>query len=156
YYLDQGILAALGKDFVKVGENMRAEVERGKAAPVIEEMKRAGAGFRAIDNLETAREIAGSVSGEAEQAPQTAGGERFALRNDSGFCSVLKRAAERLTQERGTAAQFLAMLRNQPGVKAEELEWTGLEEYLRAQGQEKVTKQAIVEFLDANGVRVEE
>lgn len=81
----------------------------------------------------------------------------YALRNDSVFFSALKRAAENLTQERGTAGQFLAMLKKQPGVKAEELEWTGLEEYLRARQAEnlKVTKQEIVDFLDANGVQVD-
>lgn len=71
------------------------------------------------------------------------------------FFSALTRAARGLKQETGTADQFLNQLKNQPGVKAEELEFTGLEEYLRARGPKKVTKQEIVDFLDANGVQVE-
>lgn len=71
------------------------------------------------------------------------------------FFSGLKRAAENIGQEKGTAQQFLSMLKKQPGVKAEELEWTGLEEYLRAQGPKKITKQEIIDFLDQNGVQVE-
>lgn len=69
------------------------------------------------------------------------------------FYSGLKRAADSLKQEKGTADQFLSMIKKQPGVKADELEWTGLEEYLNA--KDKITKQEIVDFLDANGVQVE-
>ncbi len=67
YYLDKGILAAVGSDFVKAADKMRADVTRDRAADVLEEMKRAGAGFRAINNLPVAREIAGSV-GSREQS----------------------------------------------------------------------------------------
>lgn len=72
------------------------------------------------------------------------------------FYSQLQRAATSLKQEKGTADQFLSQIKNQPGVKAAELEWTGLEEYLRAKGPKKVTKQEIVDFLDNNGVHIEE
>jgi hypothetical protein len=77
--------------------------------------------------------------------------------SESPFFSALKRAAGNLVQDKGTAGQFLAMLKSQPGVKAEELEWTGLEEYLRAKQEKnlRVTKQEIVDFLEANGVQVE-
>ena len=52
------------------------------------------------------------------------------------FFSALKRAAESLKQDKGTAEQFLSQLKNQPGVKAEELYFTGLEEYLTAISRE--------------------
>lgn len=74
------------------------------------------------------------------------------------FYSGLTRAVERLTQERGTARQFLNAIRKQPGVKSEELEWTGLEEYLGALESQggRVTKAGILSYLKSNGVRVEE
>ncbi len=75
-----------------------------------------------------------------------------------GFYSALSRAAAGLPQERGTPSQMLGLLKKQKGVKDEEIQWTGLEEYLSvldANGQ-KVTKAQIQEFLDNNGVQVEE
>ncbi len=62
YYLDRGIREAAGGDFVKVGNMMRVDVERGPALRVLQEMKRAGAAFRAMDNLELARRIAGQTA----------------------------------------------------------------------------------------------
>jgi hypothetical protein len=71
-----------------------------------------------------------------------------------GFYSGLARAARNLKQEKGTGKQMLAMLTKMPGVKAEELDWTGVPEYLRA--KETVTKDQLIAFIDANGVRIEE
>jgi hypothetical protein len=42
------------------------------------------------------------------------------------------------------------------GVKASELEWTGLKEYLAGRSGEKVTKKEVQEYLNQNEVRVEE
>jgi hypothetical protein len=78
YYLDKGILEAVGSDFVKAADKMRADVPRDHAAAIIDEMKRAGAGFRAINNLPEARDILGKVGGSekatAESAPAAAAG----------------------------------------------------------------------------------
>jgi len=71
-----------------------------------------------------------------------------------GFYSGLARAARNLKQDKGTGKQMLAMLTKMPGVKAEELDWTGVPEYLRA--KETVTKDQLIAFIDANGVRIEE
>jgi len=71
-----------------------------------------------------------------------------------GFYSGLARAARNLKQEKGTGKQMLAMLTKMPGVKAEELDWTGVPEYLKA--KKTVTKDQLIAFIDANGVRIEE
>ena len=71
-----------------------------------------------------------------------------------GFYSGLSRAARKLKQEKGTGEQMLAMLTKMPGVKAEELDWTGTPEFLKA--KKTVTKDQLIAFIDANGVRIEE
>ena len=81
----------------------------------------------------------------------------FAVLEDEvfpGFYSGLARAARNLKQDKGTGKQMLAMLTKMPGVKAEELDWTGVPEYLKA--KETVTKDQLIAFIDANGVRIEE
>ncbi len=72
-----------------------------------------------------------------------------------GFFSPLAAAAEQLPQEKGSPKQMLAMLKKAPGVKAEELQWVGVEEFLNGyDGQ--VTKREIIDFVVGNGVRVDE
>ena len=73
------------------------------------------------------------------------------------FYSGLTRAAESLKQEKGSPEQMLNALKKMQGVKEDELYWSGLQEYLGilANQGEKVTKEQILKYLDANGVRVE-
>lgn len=42
------------------------------------------------------------------------------------------------------------------GVKKDEIEWSGVKEFLDTKGKAKVTREEIVSYLDANGVKVEE
>ena len=42
------------------------------------------------------------------------------------------------------------------GVKKDEVEWSGIKEFLDTQGKAKVTREDIVAYLDANGVKIEE
>lgn len=62
------------------------------------------------------------------------------------------RAAEALTQNKGTGQQFLSMIQKTPGVKQEELDWMGLTQWLA--DQKTVTKQEIVDYINANQVVV--
>lgn len=77
-----------------------------------------------------------------------------------GFFSGLKTAVEGLKQQKGTASQFLAQIKKQPGVKQEELEWTGLGEFLKGDetrhADRKISKDEILQYLDNNGVQIEE
>jgi hypothetical protein len=71
------------------------------------------------------------------------------------FYSALERAAQAVKTERAPAQQWIATLKNAPGVKAEELEWTGIIDWLEAQtGQ--VDKSQVVETIMRGGIVIEE
>ncbi|NBW07951.1 MAG: hypothetical protein EBR82_07985 [Caulobacteraceae bacterium] len=81
--------------------------------------------------------------------------------------SALERAVEGSQTKKASAAQWWATLSKTPGVKKEELEWTGLKDWLDGQEAEQarpgrnssdkgVSRDDILAFVRANGVRVEE
>jgi ribosomal protein L14E/L6E/L27E len=71
-----------------------------------------------------------------------------------GFYSAASKAVDNIAQEKGTGQQFLAQIEKTPGVKKEELLWTGLDEFLK--GKKAVTKAEIQEYLSRNRVEIEE
>lgn len=71
------------------------------------------------------------------------------------FYSALGRTVEGLKMAKAPAAQWLATLKNQQGVKQEELDWIGLADWLNAQPG-AVTKEALADFIRANQVQVQE
>jgi hypothetical protein len=71
------------------------------------------------------------------------------------FYSQLTRNAETAKREKGTAHEWLATLRNMPGTKQEEIEWSGLEEWINALDH-RATKQEVVDFLYANQIQVQD
>ena len=74
------------------------------------------------------------------------------------FYSELARQIEKSPMNQGLPAawgQYLDALAKRGAVKADEVEWTGLREWLNLQTG-KVTKAQIAEYLDANGVQVTE
>ena len=71
------------------------------------------------------------------------------------FYSAVARAVESAKQEKAPASQWLGMLKNVPGVKAEEMEWLGLEDWLKSQ-KGSVTKQEIADYVRANQIEVKE
>lgn len=71
------------------------------------------------------------------------------------FYSQLQRVVEdKKFPARGKGSDLLNKIKNSPGVKAEEIEWTGLEDFLV--GREKVTKEEIISHLEENQVQIEE
>lgn len=89
--------------------------------------------------------------------PEAGAPEKFQRRLDEGLglFSALSDAARAIPQAKGRAAQMLAMIRKQPGVREEEIEFTGLDAFL-GDPRKPVTRDEIVEFLDGNGVQIEE
>ena len=84
-----------------------------------------------------------------------AGGEQVATDLDpQGFFSAVSRAVDAIPMEKGTGAQMRAMIAKGEGVKAEEMAWTGLDNFLA--GKQSVTKQEVRDYVDANQVQVEE
>lgn len=71
------------------------------------------------------------------------------------FFSSLERAIENTNQAKASAEQWLATLAKMPGVKKEELEWTELPEWLKAQGG-PVTREELLAFVREGGVQVDE
>jgi hypothetical protein len=71
-----------------------------------------------------------------------------------GLRSVLVDAVDGLKQAKGSGQQMLAALKNIPGVKEEEIAWTGLDDFLK--GKTSVTKDEISAYLAENQVRIEE
>jgi hypothetical protein len=69
------------------------------------------------------------------------------------FYSAVLRAAESSKLTKGNAQQWLGTLRNQPGVKQEELDWIGLEDWLNSLGR-AATKQEVADFIRANQITV--
>lgn len=71
------------------------------------------------------------------------------------FYSALTRAAENAKLTKGTPDQWLATIKNTPGVKADEISWSGIEDWLKDQ-KGPVTKQQVADYLRANEVQVQE
>jgi hypothetical protein len=71
------------------------------------------------------------------------------------FFSAVGRAVEAAKQEKASPAQWLGTLKNTPGVKPEETEWLGLEDWLKQQ-KGSVTKVQIADYVRANAIEVKE
>lgn len=67
------------------------------------------------------------------------------------FYSPLSRAVENLKQGKGTPNDWGNILRGLKGVKPEEIEWSGVNDWLKAQGKQ-VTKQEVLNYLKEGGV----
>jgi hypothetical protein len=79
---------------------------------------------------------------------------KYSLGASEPWYSTLGRAAGELKQQKGSPDQMLAMLKKSPGVKQEEIDWVGLEDWMM--GKKSVTKQEIVGYLNSQDVRAEE
>lgn len=71
------------------------------------------------------------------------------------FYSAVERALETTKQQKALPSQWLGILKNQPGVKPEELDWLGVEDWLKGQ-QGAVTKDQLADYVRANKVEVQE
>jgi len=74
--------------------------------------------------------------------------------SDIGFYSATEQAALNLGRNKGTGQSFINDLMKAPDVKKEELQFTGLDEFLR--DKPNVTKQEVQDFLANNRVDVQE
>lgn len=77
----------------------------------------------------------------------------------SGWYSPLTRAFQNTKQAAMPAAQWASWLTSNKaklGLKDDEIQWSGLNEYLELRGKDKITKAEIVDYLNGNGVRVED
>ena len=69
------------------------------------------------------------------------------------FRSILKEAAKKIPNK-GSGEQLFNTLKNTPGVKQQELKWSGLDDFLK--GKKNVTKEEIQDYLKNNTLDVVE
>jgi hypothetical protein len=65
------------------------------------------------------------------------------------FYSALLRGVEASKQPKAGAQQWIGMLKNMPGLKQEELDWLGVEDWLKSQDG-SVTREQLAEYIRAN------
>lgn len=71
------------------------------------------------------------------------------------FYSAVERAVQGAKMEKAAPGQWLGTLKNMPGVKPEEIQWLGLEDWLKGQPK-SVTKQEVLDYVRANQIEVKE
>lgn len=76
--------------------------------------------------------------------------------NKPTFYSAVEHNLNTIPQSKMTGDQWLGTLSNKPGVKGEELDWTGLKSFLEENKGKSVTKEQIQEHLAANKVELKE
>lgn len=84
---------------------------------------------------------------------------RSARRNELGFYSQLSRAVDASkfqTQPAGQWKLWLASNAAKAGVKADEVQWSGINEWLELQGKRKVEKAEVLQYLEQGGVQIQE
>lgn len=75
--------------------------------------------------------------------------------NAAPFYSAVGKAVDNVKLEKGSPEQWLGTIRNASGVKPEEMQWLGLEDWLKQQGK-SVTKQQVQDYIRANQIEVKE
>jgi hypothetical protein len=142
----------------------RAMVDRwksGRSAIPFGEMREniAEAGARADERLKSTMSgstlSANPVGAMGDMAVSAAG--RLARTDDETapvFFSAVSNAVDALPMEKGGGDQMRAMIAKGQGVKAEEMSWIGLDDFLK--GKKSVTKQEVRDYVEANQVRIEE
>ena len=74
--------------------------------------------------------------------------------DEMGFHSALENAVAKIQQPKGTGEQILKQLEKTPGVKTEELNVTGLKDYLKS--KPSVTKQEVADYIKENRLKLNE
>lgn len=107
-----------------------------------------------LKSLRKGQPISGTGKTRSAEARDGVSGTPMFTKKAPIFYSKLLRSAQLAKITVGTGEQWIATLRNMPGVKAEEIEATDLEQFL---GDRKgVTKQEVVDYLQSNSVQVTE
>lgn len=80
----------------------------------------------------------------------------LAKENAPMFYSGIEKAVTENPQAKMTGDQWMGTLKNSRGVKAEEMDWTGLTDFLRERTGQPVTKQEVQDYIAANKVGLKE
>ena len=88
--------------------------------------------------------------------------KRFKPRNadirfrEESFYSNAKRAVEGISQKKATPEQWLKMIQKAGGLKAGEDKWLGLSDWLNASTAKTLTKDEVLDYINANEIQMEE
>jgi hypothetical protein len=146
----------LGIPLVPAGASER----RTRAAQVPEFIgEMGGAGQTVIEGSRAIARGARQIGREIATTPPTGAVQMAPTpvqtpKSEIGFYSAVEETVANLPQSKGTGQQFLAQISKTAGVKPEELQWTGLDEFLK--GKKSVTKAEVQDYLAANRVDVNE
>lgn len=147
FFLNKKLTDITG-DFVSQGQTMRVEIPASKAADAVAVVMDMNALYALPSMAVEAKKIVGDGSGET----------RYSVAGSAGFFSALAQFVENAEAKSATADGWMQQIRGQVSkgnVKADEVAWTGVEEWLSTQTG-KVPREAVAEFLRANGVQVQE
>jgi len=72
------------------------------------------------------------------------------------FISNALRAVGKIKQDKATPEQWLRMIEKNGGIKAGEDRWTRLSEWLRYSGEKTLTKDQVIEYIQANQIQIQE
>lgn len=115
------------------------------------------------DNYDTTDVFAVFKPNQVKSATQntgafSAGNEDIRFAN-ARFVSPLRQAVEATKLETQPAAQWAMWLKSnaaKAGVKSDELQWSGVLDWLALRGKDKLSKAEVLDYLAGNGVRVNE
>jgi len=96
------------------------------------------------------------ASGKFFSDSATPGAPVAALENAPRFFSGLERAIETAPMQKGTGQQWLGTIEGKGGVKAEELDWTGLRQYLTENADKPLTRADIAAKAKEGAVEIGE
>lgn len=97
----------------------------------------------------------GDTAAQSDLVDAAKGRQLFQPPTVPTFFSAVSRAIGAARQEKASPEQWLATLRNTPGVKQEELQWLGLPDWLKEQ-KGTVTRKDIQDYVRANNIEVRE
>jgi hypothetical protein len=130
---------------VALSEFTAAIVPKGASAETLETLRAAG-----LQVVQYDRGVDGARSAALQRVlPSVAFSRRVVP-----FYSAVLRGAESIQQGRANGLQWLAMLRKQPDVRQEELDWLGLPQWLG--DRQGITRQELVDYIQQNQVQVSE
>jgi len=72
-----------------------------------------------------------------------------------GFYSQLENVIEQKMPNISNSQQILNLLKNN-GIKQDELDWTGIEDYINSKKLQKITKQEVLDYIKANQLQIKE
>jgi hypothetical protein len=119
-------------------------------------------GGRTLTQPATTEPLAGEVGGAQDSVnldlSKNKGRTLFSPRREEDrapLYSALQRGVDRLGLDKAPPGQWLSTIRNMPGVKAEEVRWSGVEDWLKQQPK-SVTRADVLDYLRANALDVRE